>query len=122
MGCGSGADAGVVFAVGDVADPVQSVFDAPVSSDVVGDLGRSCLVGGEAGEAQDGDRAGLAGGSVGGSVGDVSLDQECLCGMGNRVSPGAGRTWMVRRSMRPWPVSVVACIGAIDQSCPSSRS
>ena len=44
----AGADLGVVFAVGDVADVVEGL-DAPVAADPGGDLGGCGLAGGQAG-------------------------------------------------------------------------
>src|SRR5262249_33792199 len=49
----AGADAAGVFAVGDVADVVQRL-DSPVAADVVGEVGRAGLAGGQVGDRVDG--------------------------------------------------------------------
>jgi hypothetical protein len=41
---GAGADPGSVFVVGDVADPVDLIFDVPVAANPCGELGRFGLV------------------------------------------------------------------------------
>ena len=53
-GCVAGAGSGVVFAVGGVADPVESVFDVPVVTHVAGDLRGVGQFGGQAGHAERG--------------------------------------------------------------------
>lgn len=49
----AGPDLGQVFAVGDVADPVQSVLDAPVPAQGVSEFGRAGLLGGQIGDRVD---------------------------------------------------------------------
>src|ERR1017187_104180 len=67
-----GADAGGVFAVGDVTDIVQLVLDSPVPADVDRDGGRGAGLGGHAGDAGRGD----VGSGAAAQVGDVPFDQE----------------------------------------------
>src|SRR5436305_169483 len=50
-GCGAGAQLGGVFAEGDVADPMQTIFHDPVTSFVVVELCRAGQVGGQAGDS-----------------------------------------------------------------------
>lgn len=49
----SGSDLGQVLAVGDVADPVQSVLDAPVPAQGVGELDGGGLLGSQVGDRVD---------------------------------------------------------------------
>lgn len=72
-----GACLGGVFAVSDVADVVQFVFDAPVFACVGGDLRGICASGVYAGDPEDRDGTGPPG--LGG--GDVAFDEKHLCGM-----------------------------------------
>ncbi len=81
------ADRGVVFAVGDVADPVESVFDVPVPAWQDGDLGGAGLSG-QGGDTDPGVGFLCAGGVVGALAGDA----ENLCRAGKATSSGAGRT------------------------------
>lgn len=48
----AGADAGAVFAVGDVAHVVQAVLDAPVTAQHPSQIARPCLLAGEAGDGE----------------------------------------------------------------------
>src|SRR6186997_3690145 len=49
-GCGAGAQLGCVLTEGDVADPMQTIFDDPVPSFVVVELRGAGQVGGQAGD------------------------------------------------------------------------
>src|SRR5260221_3619188 len=83
LGSAAGADSRAVFAIGDVADPVQLVLDTPVAADVQRDALRPGLAGDQAGDAERGYRRTRA--AV--AVTDVPFDQECLAG----VREDAGR-------------------------------
>jgi hypothetical protein len=54
LGAGAFANAAAVFIEGDVAHPVQAVFDGPMSTAQIQQAGRVGLLGGEAGDAVDG--------------------------------------------------------------------
>ena len=97
---GSGSDLGFVFDQG-VAQPVQRL-NRPLFPDVSGQGGGVCLPGFRAGDAERGDsRDRLAV-----QAGDVPFDQEHLADVRERQIVGAGKTWMVRVVIRPWPLSV----------------
>src|SRR5208282_6499110 len=49
----AGADLGAVLVVGDVADPVQPVFDSPVAADDAGEVGGPGLDDGQRGDRVD---------------------------------------------------------------------
>lgn len=62
----AGADAGAVFVAGDVADPVQAVFDVPVAAD----------------EGVDAGGVGVGSDEVGDSVGDLVVVLAAAVGAG----------------------------------------
>lgn len=72
---------GAVFVVGDVADVVDAVLDAPVASDELVEFGGSGLVGGEAGEVV----GGLGGGGLVVEGGAFAVDPDDLFGVGEQA-------------------------------------
>jgi hypothetical protein len=77
-------------------------LDRPLFPDVSGQARGVCLLGLRAGDAERGD----GGDRLAVQAGDVPLDEEHLADVRERQVVGAGRTWMVRVVIRPWPLSV----------------
>ena len=80
-GAVSGPDLGVVFPECDVADPVQPVLDAPVSTECVGEFLSAGLVEGQVGD--DVDRFGAPPASSGAA--SLPGDLQRQPGPGNRI-------------------------------------
>jgi hypothetical protein len=71
------ADLGAVFVKGDIADPMETVFNRPMAPAQAKQASRSGLLGREAGNAIDGFAAGFLGDKFGG----VALEAEDLGAM-----------------------------------------
>jgi hypothetical protein len=78
LGARAFANAAAVFIEGDVAHPVQAVFDGPMSTAQIQQAGRVGLLGGEAGDAVDGFGAPLFAEQLSG----IALDTEDLADVG----------------------------------------
>ena len=85
----AGADLTVVFVEGRVTDVMGSVFDAPMSSLVDGDVGRSGGVGGQAGDAVDD----LFGGALAVEAAAVAHGAKYLRGVREIDTVGGGQTY-----------------------------
>ena len=108
----------LVFLVQSVTQPVKRL-NCPLLAHVLGEVCDAELLGGGAGDAERGDRRE----QVAVQVGDLPLDQDTCPACGNGRSSGAGRTWMVRVVIRPWPRSVAVCAtGTSRQGSASSAS
>ena len=94
-GAWGGADAGVVFVVGEVADPVQTVLDAPVPANMASHGVRVGSLVGEVGQTERDGAAVLAAVLAAAVQGGSALDPERVCG--GRVSgvgiAGVGGGW-----------------------------
>ena len=78
MCAGAFANAAAVLVEGDVAHPVQAVFDGPMRTAQIQQAGRVGLLGGEAGDAVDGFGVLFLGEDLGG----LALDTEDLADVG----------------------------------------
>ena len=94
-------------------------LDRPLLPDVAGQIGRACLPGLRAGDAERGDRRDR----LALQVGDVALDEEDLADVREREPFGGGQDLDGAGGDRPWPLSVAACaIGTSFQGRASMAS